>query len=1262
VSSDESTLSELERDAVTELANIGISRAAASLRKMVGQQVYLSVPSVDVLSRKAAAALVNERESSELVAVQQAFSGPFSGQAMLIFPKINSLQLIRAIIGNDDLPADEAAELEDEALAETGNVILNGCLGTIANMLRQSLRLSLPEVKRGTSVKLFDSAMPSESEGLVLFLYINFSVRDRDIRGYIAMLMDLPALSAMRVLIREFIARYVPDSTKADTSASIEELRRLAGPVFAALEQSNVAMAAVDPRLADNPFAYVNDAFTRLTGHGQEIIGKSWHVLHGPESDRRTVARFEKAMRDGRQLRAEVLSNRRDGTAFRDSMFISPVANTEGATAFILITHDEVTEERHAQRIAQDRTDERQEVLERLRATLLLSGGAAAWEWRVHEGRIVGDARFAGLYGIDPEEAAAGISANTFFSIIHPEDQTRIRLAVDGILQGADVFTKQYRILLPNGVVRWVHARGHCQVENDRPALFTGVFVDITEQKRIEEQLRIAQTAGGIGTFEYIDGFATATVSDHFCKLLGLHSAHDLPVRTINAVVFPDDPPLIIDSGVKTMGDLGHVDFRITRPDNGEVRWLTRRGEYMHDADAAGLRFSGVVYDITLSKRTEEQLRDLNETLESRVRARTKERDDVWQLSQDLLGIADQNGIWLSVNPAWTKTLGWPAAEIVGRTSQWLHVDDDTSTFEFHISKIQGRSGSRTFLTRLKTRKGEVRSLAWTAVLKGGLYYCTARDMTEQLKQGETLARAEEQLRQSQKMEAIGQLTGGVAHDFNNLLQIIGGNLQLLAKDVAGQERAEQRVQNALAGVSRGSRLASQLLSFGRRHPLAPKVVNLARLVRGLDDMFRRALGEGVEVEAVIAGGLWNTFVDPVLVETALLNLAINARDAMAGRGKLTIEAGNASLDEGYTARHPDIAPGQYVMLALTDTGSGMDPETVKQVFEPFFTTKPEGQGTGLGLSMVYGFVKQSGGHINIYSEVGHGTTVRIYLPRTREAEDALASDTLAPPIGGTETVLVVEDDEDVRATAVEMLADLGYRVLTAKDAQSALHIIESGAAIDVLFTDVVMPGRLRGPDLSEKAKRRLPRLAVLFTSGYTDNAVVHGGKLGEAFELLSKPYSRDALARKLRHVIAIQHQRPAKAAHPGKQKRRRLQVLLVEDDPIIRLSTEEMLQALGHTVLGAATAQQALSILADKGADIVVTDVGLPGTSGAELASQILLGDPQMRVILATGYDRESATEGRAELAKAAVLRKPYSQKGLAEALEAAMNSAGSS
>jgi PAS domain S-box-containing protein len=388
---------------------------------------------------------------------------------------------------------------------------------------------------------------------------------------------------------------------------------------------------------------------------------------------------------------------------------------------------------------------------------------------------------------------------------------------------------------------------------------------------------------------------------------------------------------------------------------------------------------------------------------------------------------------------------------------------------------------------------------------------------------------AELALRQAQKIEALGQLTGGVAHDFNNLLQVVSGNLALLSKDVAGNLRAETRVQNALAGVARGAKLASQLLAFGRRQALEPKVVNLGRFIANMDDMLRRALGEEIELQTIVSGGLWNTLVDPSQIENAILNLAINARDAMHGHGRLTIEASNAVLDHRYAlAAAEDLKPGPYVMIAVTDTGCGMTPETLERALEPFFTTKPEGRGTGLGLSMVYGLVKQSLGHLKIYSELNVGTTVKLYLPQAPAPEDRLEENPEEPAEGGVETILVVEDDEDVRETTVALLRELGYRVLKARDAASALTVIESGAHIDLLFTDVVMPGPLRSPDLVRRVKERSPRIGVLFTSGYAENAIVHGGRLDPGVELLSKPYSREALARKVRHVLAARPPAPA--------------------------------------------------------------------------------------------------------------------------------------
>ncbi len=557
-----------------------------------------------------------------------------------------------------------------------------------------------------------------------------------------------------------------------------------------------------------------------------------------------------------------------------------------------------------------------------------------------------------------------------------------------------------------------------------------------------------------------------------------------------------------------------------------------------------------------------------------------------------------------------------------------------------------------------EVRVGEKVLEVWRSRMPDGGHILVVTDITRR-------THAESIARQAQKMEALGQLTGGVAHDFNNLLQVIGGNLQLLSKDLAGNERAERRVSNALAGVARGSKLTAQLLAFGRRQALLPKIVDLGRFVRGLDDLLRRAIGDGIEVETVVSAGLWNVLVDPSQFENALLNLAINARDAMNGNGRMTIEAGNAALTDDYAARYAGVTPGQYVMLAVTDTGCGMSPEIMDQAFEPFFTTKPEGQGTGLGLSMVHGFVKQSQGHIKIYSEPGHGTTVRIYLPRVLLPEDVETEIETGLVTGGNETVLVVEDDEEVRATVAELLSELGYRVLRAKDAQSALSIVESGVPIDVLFTDVVMPGPLRSPELARRARARLPAIAVLFTSGYTDNAILHGGQLDPGIELLSKPYTREALARKLRHVLrdlpsetddAGAAAVDATTTSPTEIARAGSTLLLVEDDELVRIATSELLAELGHTVLDAATGAEALHIIAETTPDILITDLGLPDMDGAALAAEARRRVPGLRVVFATGRNTAPELAGEEGTGASVLLRKPYNSQTLEAALMQAL------
>jgi PAS domain S-box-containing protein len=409
------------------------------------------------------------------------------------------------------------------------------------------------------------------------------------------------------------------------------------------------------------------------------------------------------------------------------------------------------------------------------------------------------------------------------------------------------------------------------------------------------------------------------------------------------------------------------------------------------------------------------------------------------------------------------------------------------------------------------------------------------RDVTERRMAQEMLDQARERLLQWQKMEAIGQLTGGVAHDFNNLLTIVIGNLETAQRHLGAlsggaASRLKRALDNAMRGAQRAAVLTQRLLAFSRQQPLDPKPLDLNKFIAAEVEFLQRSLGETIEVEAVGSAGLWPVEVDAHQLEAAMLNLAVNARDAMPNGGKLTIETSNAFLDQDYCSANPEVIPGQYVMIAVSDNGAGMTQNVVERAFEPFFSTKSAGQGTGLGLSQVYGFIKQSKGHIKIYSEVGEGTSVKIYLPRLlqdidRRDEEQQPAEAVEGP--GHETILVVEDDRDVRAYLVELLRDLNYRVLSAHDAVSALGLIENGEIrIDLLLTDVVLPG-MNGRQLAEQAKNRRPHLQVLFTTGYSRNAIVHQGRLDPGVAMIQKPITQESLAARIRDLLdARRHDR----------------------------------------------------------------------------------------------------------------------------------------
>jgi PAS domain S-box-containing protein len=468
------------------------------------------------------------------------------------------------------------------------------------------------------------------------------------------------------------------------------------------------------------------------------------------------------------------------------------------------------------------------------------------------------------------------------------------------------------------------------------------------------------------------------------------------------------------------------------------------------DAEGRPERLLAVSRDISARRRVEEALaqrvdelreserrvRELNETLEQRVQERTRERDRIWHVSHDMLGVSNADRVWLSINPAWQRILGWAYDEVVGKNTDWLLHPDDLALSRQQTLRLASGLPLSAFENRYRAKDGSYRTLAWTSVPVEGLFYSVARDITDERAQQEALAKAEEALRQAQKMDALGQLTGGIAHDFNNLLTGIIGSL-----DIVRRRLGDGRVQDvprfmdaASASAQRAAALTHRLLAFARRQSLDTKPSDVNALVAGMEDLLRRTLGEQVSLHTDLSLALWPAMADDNQLENAILNLAINARDAMPDGGTLTIETANIHLDHAYAALHDDVTAGDYVMVAVSDTGTGMPPDVVEKAFDPFFTTKPLGEGTGLGLSMIYGFVKQSAGHVRLYSEMGVGTSMKIFLPRAEAAEAGADESAGEVPMGQGETVLVVEDDAAVRLIITEVLDELGYRHLSAAD------------------------------------------------------------------------------------------------------------------------------------------------------------------------------------------------------------------------------------
>lgn len=697
------------------------------------------------------------------------------------------------------------------------------------------------------------------------------------------------------------------------------------------------------------------------------------------------------------------------------------------------------------------------------------------------------------------------------------------------ITQGEISTGEEYLYLRDDGQARWIQLTAS-PIFDSAGRLTSGILLaeDIESRKQTEAALRASQQR--LTALVSASSEVLYSMSADWAEMRQLAGSGFLAdTRTANRNWFTDYIPrdeqprvrAAIDEAVRTKRVFS-LEHQVKRVD-GSMGWTLSRAVPLLDANGTIEEWFGAASDVTARREASAAMGRLNERLEHQVAEQMAERNQMWNSSPDLLLVTDLEGRVRRVNPAWTTLLGYEPEEVVGRRpTDFVIADDQAESVAAFQAAATG--GPPKVENRYRHKDGSTRWISWVAVPVGNVFYATGRDITSEKAATEELSLTQEALRQSQKMEAVGQLTGGLAHDFNNLLVGVSGSLELLQIRIA-QGRfndVERYVTTAQEAVKRAAALTHRLLAFSRRQTLAPKSTNVEELVEGLEDMVKRTAGPAIRVATIKSDGSWRTLVDPGQLENALLNLCINARDAMPDGGALTIKTADRSFDE-HAARTHRLTPGDYLSLSVSDTGTGMSPDVIAKAFDPFFTTKPLGMGTGLGLSMVYGFVQQSGGQVLIESEVGKGTSVCLYLPRhvgEDERGDISTELTDAPRAEENETVLVVDDEPVVRMSVTEVLNDLGYNAIEAEDGKSGLQVLQSDARIDLLVSDVGLPGGMNGRQMADAARVVRPDLKVLFITGYAENVVFNGGQAERNMHVLTKPFTMDTLARQIKELI----------------------------------------------------------------------------------------------------------------------------------------------
>jgi PAS domain S-box-containing protein len=790
------------------------------------------------------------------------------------------------------------------------------------------------------------------------------------------------------------------------------------------------------------------------------------------------------------------------------------------------------------------------------RIELALGAGAVlgTWVWDVTTDTFTGDDRFARTFAQDAQALRKGLPIAQVKQSIHPDDMPVVEAAIAQAMSRGGPYRAEYRVKQEDASWLWIEANGRVELDaQGAPRRFPGVLINIDDRKRADQQrdadaaarekaesalgdvqghLRMAQAAGGIGVFLLDIRTNRLTVSGEFCRLFGLPPVESMDAQQVESIV---EAGSVSTLSTRAQGSaLLDVEYRIRRPDNGEVRWIARRAEFLRDTAGNAVSMRGVVQDITDRKdaeatlrASEAQFRILAQAVPNQVWTATAEGRLDWFNQQvfDYSGLREEE----LLGAGWSAMVHPEDVERVAAV--WADSLRSHKPYETEF-RLRRRDGAwRWHLVRALPLDADGGGVRWIGtntdiddqkVAQAGLAKLNAELEQRVEERALALKDAEARLRQSQKMEALGQLTGGIAHDFNNLLQGITGSLEIVKRRLAAgrADDIDRFMNSATSSAQRAASLIHRLLAFSRRQSLDTKPLDVNALVASTEDLLRRTLGEDIALNVVLASDAWPALSDENQLESAILNLAINARDAMPDGGKLTLETANMAVDAKHAAAHEGLAPGDYVTVSVTDTGSGMTPDILAKAFDPFFTTKPIGQGTGLGLSMIYGFLQQTGGYVRIESEPGDGTAVRLYLPRHHAGlavEPAGAFTDL--PQGAGEVVLVVEDDNVVRLLALDVLGELGYSTLEAADGLLALPILQSAARIDLLITDVGLPG-MNGRQVAEVARQHRPDLKILFMTGYAEKATQRSEFLAPGMELIAKPFTIDELAVRIQDIL----------------------------------------------------------------------------------------------------------------------------------------------